>query len=159
MSKVSLQVNEKDVFGEFMPSVNIDRVEVSYSPRGDDDTWEYGDRTRVTMYMSVYITYPPHLYESGEAAKRYINDNLGDIRLFYVWNPYSGFNKNLRRNRLMLQDLFIGGYRELVRGDSYASLDFLSRYEGARVHPADRLPTGTDEYSAVHASTELVSTS
>lgn len=156
MPKVSLEVNEKDVFGEFMPSVNIDRVEISYAAPEEDDSWGYGDKTKVAMEFSVYITYPPHLSDDAATAKEFVDDNLGDIRVFYAWNPYTGFNKNLRQNRLMLQDVFVGGYRELLRGDSYASLDFIARYEASRVAPVDRADPASTEYKGFVASTETM---
>ena len=104
MSKITLNVNEKELFGNYLPSVNIDRVILDYLQPDPDDDWTYGRWTSVTMHYSVYLTYPPDLEESQ--ACNWVTDNLGNVRIFAVFCPNPAMNKQVRNGRLLLQDLF-----------------------------------------------------
>ena len=157
MSKVSLSVNEVDIFGKFMPSVNIERVEISNMSPDEDDGWEYGEATSVKFTYSLYITYPNELTE--DQAHWWVHDKLGDLRVFVCFNPYPGMNKVLRRNRLMLHDLFKNDrYAAEYSGISYYNLLGLQNYEATKLNPGEQLtPEETpSDYNAVTAKDEYV---
>ncbi len=86
MSKITLSVNEEQLFGKFMPSVNIERVTIDRLTPSEDDDWEYGDASSVKLEYALYITYPSELSESE--VHSWIYNELGDVRVGFISNKF-----------------------------------------------------------------------
>lgn len=144
MSKVSLSVNEEQLFGKFMPSINIERVTISRVTPSDDSDWEYGDLSQIRLQYALYITYPTELSE--DEVSDWITDELGDLRVFVAFNPYPGFNRKVRRHQLMLHDLFRSDRKSWELATSYYDPDSMAIYEATRALPSDQLAIEDEEY-------------
>ena len=142
MAKTILQINEAAVFGKFLPTVQIESVEISrrVSDTGDDDAdvANYENYATIKSDISIYVTIPSTVAESDIEATLF--DSLGELRVYIVKSSYLGFFRNLEKNKLNLQDVFKSStYGFTTSTCPWYEGDYLLKYEETKVSSSDKM--------------------
>ena len=116
MSKVNLQVNEKNLFGKYLPTVHIDRVTIQPNPVFTGASPRCDIVAEVSLYISV------DAFEDISISADSIKNRLGALNLFLVKSTYYGFNQDLQKGTFQIQNLFQAGNQGL--GYAYAEAGY-----------------------------------
>ena len=108
---VNLEISEKHMFGEYLPSVNIERVYLKpYTP--DDADFDGISLTAALQpRISISATRPDALdIDPGGTATwsvdQFFKNNLDELNLYVVVNPVKEYNDKILNSNLKLSDIF-----------------------------------------------------
>lgn len=102
MDKIDLRVNAKQAFGDNLPTVHINRIEVSTNDTASDPfsrvDW------KVSANLTITFTKPKNM--TNDEIFDYVSRNYSDIYLYAWMSPFEGINTALEKHNLHIYDLF-----------------------------------------------------
>lgn len=104
MPNLSLQLDETRLFGEFFPSVFIDRVVIAYpTPESASLVQDTTKNLQFQTTLSLNITKPA---DAGINLVDWVKNYLSELSLFAFLSPFKDLNTQLEQSQLSLKEMF-----------------------------------------------------